>query len=34
MQRFPENTELAFNEALRIGSHGLETGNFIQEVKS
>lgn len=29
MQRFPENTELAFNEALRIGSHGLETGNLI-----
>ena len=26
MEKYPENTELAFTQALRIGSHGLETG--------
>lgn len=30
MEIFPENTELGFNEALRVGSHGLETGSFSQ----
>ena len=26
MEKFPENTEIAFEEALSIGSQGLETG--------
>jgi len=26
MEKFPENTDIAFEEALRVGSHGLETG--------
>lgn len=26
MEKFPENTMVAFDEALRVGSHGLETG--------
>ena len=26
MEKWPENTEIAFEEALRVGSHGLETG--------
>jgi len=28
MEKFPENTDIAFEEALRVGSHGLETGLF------
>ena len=27
MEKYPENTEIAFEEALRVGSHGLETGS-------
>jgi hypothetical protein len=27
MEKWPENTEIAFEEALRVGSHGLETGS-------
>ena len=26
MEKYPENTEIAFEGALRVGSHGLETG--------
>lgn len=26
MDKYPENTDIAFEEALRVGSHGLETG--------
>ena len=29
MEKFPENTEIAFDEALRVGSHGLETGFIL-----
>jgi hypothetical protein len=29
MEKYPENTEIAFEEALRVGSHGLETGTLI-----
>ena len=28
MEKYPENTEIAFEQALRVGSHGLETGIF------
>ena len=28
MEKYPENTEIAFEEALRVGSHGLETGTL------
>ena len=27
MEKWPENTDIAFEEALRVGSHGLETGS-------
>lgn len=26
MEKWPENTEIAFEEALKVGSHGIETG--------
>ena len=26
MEKYPENTEIAFEEAIRAGAHGLETG--------
>ena len=29
MEKYPENTDIAFEEALRVGSHGLETGTSI-----
>jgi hypothetical protein len=28
MEKYPENTEIAFDEALLVGSHGLETGSL------
>jgi hypothetical protein len=28
MEKYPENTEISFEEALRVGSHGLETGTL------
>jgi glycerophosphoryl diester phosphodiesterase len=31
MEKFPENTEIAFEEALRVGAHGLETGIESQD---
>jgi hypothetical protein len=29
MQDFPENSDIAFEEALRVGAHGLETGTPV-----
>ena len=26
MEKWPENTDISFEEALRVGSHGIETG--------
>jgi hypothetical protein len=27
MEKYPENTDVAFEAALRVGAHGIETGN-------
>jgi len=31
MEKWPENTEIAFEEALKVGSHGLETGSGFSD---